>query len=41
MIDRTDEGFDDAHSGMQTAFRHEPAQVAVVRSAKDVQDAIA
>ncbi len=41
MIDRTDEGFDDARSGMQTAFRHEPALVAVVRSAKDVQDAVA
>lgn len=41
MIDRTDEGFDDARSGMQTAFRHEPALVAMVRSAKDVQDAVA
>ena len=41
MIDRTDEGFDDARSGMQTAFRHEPALVAVVRSAKEVQDAVA
>ena len=41
MIDRTDKGFDDARSGMQTAFRHEPALVAVVRSAKDVQDAVA
>ena len=41
MIDRTDKGFDDASSGMQTAFRHEPALVAVVRSAKDVQDAVA
>ena len=41
MIDRTDRGFDDARSGMQTAFRHQPALVAVVRSAKDVQDAVA
>jgi len=41
MIDRTDDGFDDARSGLQTGFRHEPALVAVARSAKDVQDAVA
>ena len=41
MIDRTDKEFDDARSGMQTAFRHEPAVVAAVRSARDVQDAVA
>jgi FAD binding domain len=41
MIDRRDEGFDDARSGMQTAFPHQPALVAMVRSAKDVQDAVA
>ena len=28
MIDRTDNGFDEARSGFQTAFRHEPALVA-------------
>jgi hypothetical protein len=41
MIDRTNDGFDDARGGIQTGFRHEPALVAVVRSAKDVQDAVA
>jgi FAD/FMN-containing dehydrogenase len=41
MIDRTDERFDDARSGFQTAFRHEPALVAAVCSAKDVRDAVA
>jgi FAD binding domain-containing protein/berberine-like enzyme len=41
MIDRTDKEFDDARGGMQTAFRHEPAVVAAVRSARDVQDAVA
>jgi hypothetical protein len=41
MIDRTDADFDDARSGFQAAFRHEPTVIAPVRSAQDVQDAVA
>jgi len=41
MIDRMDEEFDDARSGFQAAYRHEPTVIAPVRSAQDVQDAVA